>query len=284
MLSVFQCNRAEEFLRLHRRGTPFVLANAWDVASARIFESAGFPAIGTTSAGVAATLGFPDGQRIKLQDTVEVVRRIVRLAGVPVSADIEAGYATTPEGVAASAAAVLDAGAVGINIEDATGDPDRPLFDTGEMIEKIAAIRAMAVSQHIHLVINARTDVILLNGADSPDAVAATVTRGNAYREAGADCIFVPDFEDMTAPIMTVLVQEIDAPINIIAGAKTPPIPELEEIGVARVSLGPRMMRAAFALLKRIADEILNDGTYTLMTTDTMSYADVNALFEPAGK
>ncbi|UCD64919.1 MAG: isocitrate lyase/phosphoenolpyruvate mutase family protein, partial [Candidatus Zixiibacteriota bacterium] len=153
-----QRKKAEDFLGLHHASRPFVLGNAWDVASARIFELAGFRAIGTTSAGIAATLGFPDGQHITVQDTAEVVRRMVKRVAVPVSADIEAGYASSVEGVVESARVVLQAGAVGINIEDSTSDPENPLIDPMFRSETISAIRRMAADDDIRLVINARTD------------------------------------------------------------------------------------------------------------------------------
>lgn len=274
-----QKDLAEDFLKIHQTPPLFVLANAWDVASARIFELAGFRAIGTTSAGIAATLGFPDGQKITVHETVEVVRRMVRLVRLPISADIEAGYASTVEGVVESARSVLEAGAVGINIEDSTGDSRHPLYDIEFQKEKISGIREMAQSESIHLVINARTDAFMLMKDDDNVRLSRTIERANAYREAGADCIFVPDLEDMTAIAMKTLVGEIDAPINIIAGPKTPPVRELEAIGVRRVSLGPRHHRATFAVLKKIAEEILEKGTFTGLSAEGFSYSDVNRMF-----
>ena len=275
-----QQKKAESFLKLHLDTTPFVLANAWDVASARIFELAGFKAIGTTSAGIAATLGFPDGQRISVHDSAEVVRRLVRRINLPVSADLEAGYAASIEGVVESARIMLDAGAVGINIEDGTGNPRDPLLDKVFQAEKISAIREMATKENIHLVINARTDTFLTSTPGDTSRFPRTVERARAYREAGADCIFVPDFEDLDRETMKRLVKEIDAPINVIAGSKTPPLRELEEIGIARVSLGPRHMRATFSLLRKIATEIMEKGTFTNMTADAFSYSDVKRMFE----
>lgn len=275
-----QRRKAEAFLALHDKPAIFVLANAWDVSSAKIFEIEGFKAIGTTSAGIAATLGYPDGQRMSLGETTDVVRRIVEHVDLPVSADIEAGYADSIEGIVESVRRILNVGAVGINLEDGTGDPSQPLYDVSFQVDKIRAIREMTVSENIHLVVNARTDVYLVSGGDPERRYQHAVERGNAYREAGADCVFVPDVGDLDKETIARLVKEIDAPVNIIAGAHTPPLAELGEIGVSRVSLGPRPMRAVLAFIRKIAQELQNSGTYTLMTADALSYAEVNSWFE----
>src|SRR5574341_388717 len=226
-----QKQKADDFLALHHAPTILMLPNAWDVASEKIFELEGFKAIGTTSAGIAAMLGYADGQNMSLAENMEVVQRIVNNTSLPVSADIEAGYATSIEGVVKAANEVLNVGAVGLNLEDSTGDPATPFFDKALQQEKIKAIREMSVAKGIHLVINARTDVIM-NNDDSPQYLREAIDRGNAYREAGADCIFVPDVGNLDKKLIPVLVREIDAPINIIAGATTPPIPELQDVGV----------------------------------------------------
>lgn len=272
--------KAEEFLALHDAPPILVLPNAWDVVSARIFELEGFKAVGTTSAGIAATLGYADGQRMAMEDTIEVVRRIAGRIRVPLSADMEAGYSTEIDGVVESARAVLDAGAVGLNLEDSTLDPEAPLFDTSLQVEKISAIREMASSVGVPLVVNARTDGYLFLDDDPAALLKLTVERANAYRQAGADCIFVPDDGKLDKETIARLVDEIEAPVNVIAGARTPPLAELEAIGVARVSLGPRPMRAALALVRNIARELLEKGTYTRMTAETMTYSEVNRMFE----
>ena len=187
-----QGKKADDFLALHHAPAVLILPNAWDVASQKIFELEGCKAIGTTSAGIAATLGYADGQEMDLDTNLEMVRRIVSNSKLPVTADMEAGYATSIEGVAAAARAVLDVGAVGLNLEDCTGDASAPLFDMALQQEKIRAMREMSDAEEIHLVINARTDACLLGDGGSSD-LASAIRRGNAYREAGADCIFVPD-------------------------------------------------------------------------------------------
>lgn len=273
-----QRQKADDFLALHHAPTILILPNAWDVASAKIFELEGFKAIGTTSAGIASTLGYADGQHMSLAENMEVVQRIVNNTTLPVSADIESGYATSIEGVVKAAHAVLNVGAVGLNLEDSTGDPTTPLFDKALQQDRIKAIREMSIAKGIHLVINARTDVIMI-GDDSPQSLRDAIDRGNAYREAGADCIFVPDVGNLDKKSIPILVKEIDAPINIIAGATTPPITELQEMGVSRVSVGPRPMRAVLSLLRKIAKELMTTGTYRLMSESSISYSEVNQWF-----
>jgi 2-methylisocitrate lyase-like PEP mutase family enzyme len=273
-----QRQKADDFLALHHAPTILILANAWDVVSGKIFELEGFKAIGTTSAGIAATLGYADGQKMSLAENLEVVQRLVNSTTLPVSADIEAGYATSIEGVVKAAHAVLNVGAIGLNLEDSTGDPTTPLFDKALQQDKIKAIREMAVARGIHLVINARTDVYLVHD-ESTQTLRHAIDRGNAYKEAGADCIFVPDVGSLDKKGIAILVKEIDAPINIVAGATIPPIPELQDLGVSRVSVGPRPMRAVLSLLRKIAKELMATGTYKLMTESSISYSEVNQWF-----
>jgi 2-methylisocitrate lyase-like PEP mutase family enzyme len=191
-----QRQKAGAFLEFHRAPSLLVLPNAWDVVSAKIFELEGFTAIGTTSAGVAATLGYADGEQMSLAESLEATRRIADNTVLPVSADLEAGYSDRVEGVVEAAAGVLDAGAVGLNLEDGTGRSRAPLFEGALQQEKIGAIREMSATRGIHLVINARTDVYLV-GDDASRNLRDAIERGNAYREAGADCIFVPDVGDL---------------------------------------------------------------------------------------
>ncbi len=273
-----QKQKAQDFLELHHAPSIFILPNAWDVASAKIFELEGFKSIGTTSAGIAAMLGYADGQNMSLVENMDVVRRIVKNTFLPVSADIEAGYAVSTEGVVEAARAVLDAGAVGLNLEDSTGNIQIPLYDQFLQQEKIKAIREMSIDKGIHLVVNARTDAYMLSQKPA-DGLREAIKRGNAYREAGADCIFVPDVGNLDKKTIEMLVKEIDAPINIIAGTSTPPILELQEMGVSRVSVGPRPMRAVLSLLRKIAKELVTEGTYKLMMESSISYSEVNKWF-----
>lgn len=274
-----QIQQAEEFLALHHSSSIFILPNAWDVISAKIFETEGFRAIGTTSAGISATLGYADGENMSLSENLSTVRRIVNNTSLPVSADIEAGYASSAEGAARSAESVLAAGAVGINIEDSLTRPVYHLMDMEYLKEKIIAIREMSKKKKIHLVINARTDIYLIN-ENNRDCLDETIRRGNTYTEAGADCIFIPDNGNLDSKTIKILVKEIEAPINIIAGETSPPISELQDLGVRRVSVGPRPMRAVLSLLKDISKELMEKGTYTKMINSKISYSDINNWFK----
>jgi len=275
-ITITQQTRAETLRALHHGPSPLILPNAWDVVSARLFEEAGCRAIGTTSAGIAATLGYPDGERAPRDELLAVVDRIARAVAVPVTADIEAGYGDTPAEAARTARAVIAAGAVGLNLEDGTGDPARPLMDTASQVAKIRAVREAAVAAGLPLVLNARTDVYWLAVGDADGRFAAAVERLRAYRAAGADCLFVPGVGD--GETIGRLVRAVDGPFNVLAGAETPAIADLGRLGVRRVSVGSAPLRATLGLVRRIADELLRQGTYTRMTTDAIPYAEVNQL------
>lgn len=270
-----QTNKAIQFRQLHCGSRALVLPNAWDVASARIFEDAGFSAIATTSAGIAFSLGYPDGQRIPREEMLARIGRIARAIHVPVTADIEAGYGSSAEAAAATTLELIQAGAVGMNLEDASGNPDEPLIDLQLAVEKIKAARAAAAQQHVQIVLNARTDVYLLPGGDSDGDYSEALRRLVGYREAGADCVFAPGLKD--ADTIGRLVKAVNCPLNILAVPGTPSIPELEKLGVARVSLGSGPMRATLGLLRRVAEELKTSGTYSAME-GSVPYAEVNKL------
>lgn len=270
--------KAHELRDLHAGPRILVLPNAWDAASARIFEVAGFRAIATTSAGIANSLGYADKQRISGAEMLAMVGRIARAVSVPVTADMEAGYGRTPDEASETARAVIAAGAVGMNFEDGTDNPKAPLFEISHQAERIKAIREAAASAGVPLVLNARTDVYLAQMGDAAARFDHAIRRAHAYRQAGADCLFVPGVRD--PEVIARLVREIGGPVNILAGAGTPPVAELERLGVARVSVGSGPMRATMALTRRIAKELLESGTYTAFTEDTIAYTEANQLFE----
>ena len=269
---------AEEFLKLHHEPQILLLPNAWDVVTTKIYEQLGFRAIGTTSAGIAATLGYPDGEVMTLEENLSVVKRIIKSTNLPVSVDIEGGYSSNIEGAVKAADAALEIGAVGVNLEDSTGDNNNPFFDVSEVVERIKGIRSMAEVREIQLVINLRTDVYMLSEDDPRIKFRHTVERANIFKEAGADCIFVPDMGNLNEKIIKEFVKEIDAPLNIIAADNIPPVQKLEEIGVARLSFGPRPMRAMLALLVRMKKELLEKGTYEIMSSDMLSYSEINKI------
>jgi len=268
--------RAETLRRLHQGPRILVLPNVWDVVTARIVEAAGFAALATTSAGVAFALGYPDGERIRRAEMAAAVRRIAARVRVPVTADMEAGYGRTPEAAAETAREVIAAGAVGMNLEDAPGDGDG-LFDVALQAERVRAARESAESAGVPLVINARTDVFLASIGAPETRLSHAVRRLNAYRAAGADCLFAPGVADR-ATIAT-LVREVGGPLNVLAGPGCPPVPELEALGVRRLSLGSGVMRATLGLVRRIAGELRGPGTFTALVGDQVpSHAEVNRL------
>jgi 2-methylisocitrate lyase-like PEP mutase family enzyme len=270
-----QTDKAMQFRQRHRGPGVFVLPNAWDVASARIIEEAGFPAIATTSAGIAFSLGHPDGQRIPREEMIARIARIVRAVKVPVTADIEAGYGATPEDAARTTRELIQAGAIGMNLEDRSGNPDQPLLDLSLAVEKIKAAREAAAQLRVPIVVNARTDVYLLPDAQPEAGYYEAHLRLTTYRDAGADCVFAPGLKD--AETIGRLVRDLQCPVNILAVAGTPSVPELEKLGVARVSLGSGPMRATLGLLRKIAEELKATGTYSALD-GAVPYAEVNKI------
>ncbi|MEP6995309.1 MAG: isocitrate lyase/phosphoenolpyruvate mutase family protein [Acidobacteriota bacterium] len=267
--------KAERLRELHRPGQPLVLVNAWDCASARIFEEAGSAAIATTSAGIAFACGYPDGQKIPPALMLEAVARICASVSVPVTADLEAGYGTSPEELERTVRGMLDAGAVGLNLEDHVGDPADPLVELPIQLEKIRAVQAAGERLGVPIVLNARTDPYLRGIGSTGEMFAETIRRGEAFRDAGADCVFVPGVTD--PGVIGDIVKRLACRVNILAGAGSPPIAELARIGVARVSLGSGPIRAAMSLIRRLADEVLLRGTYSTLEGIT-SHASMNAL------
>ena len=252
-----QAEKAEKFSNLHKDGT-FILPNAWDVASACVLVDVGYEAIATTSGGCAFSMGFCDGENIGREGMAEVVGRIARNVNIPVSADMEAGYGPLPEDVAKTIKAALDAGVVGVNIEDSIKIGPRRLYDFEIAVERIRSARISADKYGIPAVINARTDGYTLGGDE--DMFDETVRRANAYLEAGANCAFVIGVRD--GALIQRLVSSVDGAVNILAGPGTPPISELKRIGVRRVTVGGNLAKAAYSLVMKAAKEMKFDGTY----------------------
>jgi 2-methylisocitrate lyase-like PEP mutase family enzyme len=244
--------KAKYFRSLH---VPvLVLPNAWDPASARLIEHAGAKAIAIGSAGVAWAHGKRDGHLTR-EEAVEAVRRIVQVVSIPVTADIESGY----DDVAATIRGIVEAGAVGCNLEDSPGPNGTGLVEKDLYADRIRAARETGGD----IFINARTDVFL-NEVGAPETrLKQAIERGNFYREAGADCIFVPGVTDEAT--IQQLVSEIDAPLNVLIRANSPKIQRLREIGVVRASAGPRIAEAAHAATLAAAREMLERGTYDSM-------------------
>ena len=272
-----QRTKAEVFRALHGGPRTLLLPNVWDVASARVIQQAGLPALATTSAGVAFSVGYPDGEKIQRDEMLKMVARIASAVTVPVTADVEAGYGPKPEDAALTAEGVIEAWAVGMNLEDGTENPDHPLADLSLQLEKIAALREKAKRLGVPLVLNARTDVYLLSVGAAESRYDETVRRLSAFRGAGADCVFAPGVKD--AATIARLVSDLRCPLNILAGPGSLSVGELEQLGVARVSLGSGPMRATLGLIRRMVEELKSTGTYKSIE-GAPSHAEVNRLME----
>lgn len=267
MVSRTQKEKAEHFLNMHLAKDILILANSWDAGSSRLIEACGYRAIGTTSMGIAASLGYPDGGIMRLPEMLPVVSRIVAAVRLPVTADMEAGYGDNTDDIVSSVRKIIATGIVGINIEDSVS-MSPVLIDELEFSERIAAIRELSDALGFHLVINARTDAFYTSPGPTREKLAESIRRGNRYAEAGADCVFVQPV--WQRDLISTLVKEIDAPINILAnpgigGGMPPSVGELQEMGVARLSLGSGLMKATLALMKKVADELVGPGTYTTL-------------------
>jgi 2-methylisocitrate lyase-like PEP mutase family enzyme len=209
---------------------------------------------------------------------LEAIARIARVVDVPVTADIESGYAPSPKDLGETIRAVINAGAIGFNLEDATGDSSQPLVALEQQIERIRAAREAADNADVPVVINARTDVYLERVGEPASRFAETIRRLNAYREAGADCLFVPGVTDIA--VLAQLVRSLPGPLNVLAGPGMPPVADLQRIGIARLSVGSGIMRATLALARDAADELLQRGTYNTFLDRNIPYSEVNELMK----
>lgn len=261
--------KAELLRRLHEGPEVLVLPNAWDAISARIIEAEGFPAIATSSAGVAAVLGYPDGQEIPQSEMLFLISGIAASVDVPVTADVEAGYGDPVQ----TALDLVDCGAVGMNLEDMAGHELLPLDDQLRLIREV---RVAGERAGVHVVINARTDIFLARHGDEGTRFERAVERLNAFRDAGADCLFAPGVTD--AETIGGLVSAVNGPLNILAGPGAPSIPQLKALGVRRVSLGSGPSRVALGSLRRFARTLRDEGTFAALGTEAVPYAEVQSL------
>ncbi|MGE5621016.1 MAG: isocitrate lyase/PEP mutase family protein [archaeon] len=267
MVTQDQKTKAETFLKLHTQKEILVLLNSWDPGSSKLIEASGFKAIATTSMGISASLGYPDCQKIPFSEMMDAIAKIASRVSIPVTADIEGGFGKNLDEILSSIGKVIATGIVGINIED-SNDLSPELVEIPEFCERLQAIRKLSDKLGFHLVINARTDVFLTSSGAPESRLKNAIERGNRYREAGADCIFVPGI--WARDDISTLVKEIEAPINILANPTNAPslppsVAELEALGVARVSLGASVTKASLLLIKKIADELLSDGSYNTL-------------------
>ena len=266
---------ATTFRELHHSARPLLLVNAWDVVSARIVEDSGAPAIATTSAGVAWAEGFADGEQITREHMLSRVAHIARSVNVPVSADLEGGYGETVADARTTALGAIECGAVGLNFEDAHPN-GQGLLDIDAQVARIKAMRDAATDAGVPLVINARTDTFLADvGPDDAWRLAESLRRGNEYLAAGADCVFVPGVTD--AATIQALVAGLRGPLNVLAGAATPSIAALRELGVARVSLGSGAMSVVLAEFRNLVRVLGETGDFAFLS-QRMQHGAVNAM------
>lgn len=238
-------DRADRLRELHEVPELLVLPNAWDVESARRFEALGCPALATTSAGVANALGFADGEAIPAAEMLDAVQRIAAAVDVPVTADLEAGYGLEPEELVGR---LLEAGAVGLNLEDTDHRGDGGLTDVDAQAERLAAVKAAGRGAGVDVVLNARVDVHLDEIGPPESRLEAAIARGRRYRQAGADCVYPIMVEEETD--IAALVAEV-GPINVLALPHAPPAARLRDLGVTRLSFGSGLMHIALAAAEK---------------------------------
>ncbi len=265
-----QDDRARRFRALHARPQPFVIPNPWDIGSARLLAAAGFEALATTSAGVAAAAGVVDGG-LDRSAAIAHVATIARATDLPVSADLEAGYHAAPDVVAATIVAAAAAGAVGGSIEDL--GPDGDLYERAHAVDRVRAAVEAARSRSHDFVLTARCESMLTATADLDE----TIVRLQAYQDAGADVLYAPGLT--TADEIRAVVSALDRPVNVLMGlgGATFTVAQLGELGVRRISLGSGLARAAYGALLRAAREMQADGTFSF-ADDAVPFGELQTL------
>jgi 2-methylisocitrate lyase-like PEP mutase family enzyme len=271
-----QTRLAEAFRKMHQAPPLLLLPNAWDAMSARVFEAAGFGAVASTSGGVAWALGYPDGEKAPWDEVVAATARMVRAVRVPLTADVEGGYAERPADVARHVTEIIRTGAVGINLEDSTAPADLPVRTFEDSVARIRAAREAANAAGVPIVINARVDLYHKHIGDEATCFAETVRRGRAYLAAGADCIYPFGLADMKA--IGELVAALNAPVNIVARAGSPSVAEFERLGVARVSIASGASTVIMETTQRIAAELRSTGRFDGLKS-SLKRPDIQQLF-----
>ena len=270
-----QSSKAEEFRALHNRKRLLILPNGWDVASARLFENEGFPAVATSSAGMMVSLGYPDGEEIPMKEFLAAVSRIARVVSIPLSVDVVGGFGDSPSGVAKTVGAVVKAGAVGINIEDFVHSTKR-LLPMRKQLETLRELVGLRKTLEVPFVINARTDALRYGAGNEAVNFDEAVERAEAYRDAGADCVYPMGLTD--AASISKFVRALDFPVNVMVRRGLPSVEELQRLGVARVSFGPSASYASMGLLHRAAREVREKGTYETLIEGAIGFDELNSL------
>ncbi len=265
-------DRAQRFLALHHERKPLLMPNAWDAGSAKVLESLGFDAIATTSSGYAATLGRLDGS-VSREEALAHAKSIVAATNVPVSADLENGFADEPAGVAETVARALEVGLAGCSVEDFTGDPDNPIYELDLARARIAAAAEAAHAGPVPLVLTARAE----NHIRGRDDLEDTIARLSAYEQAGADVLFAPglaDREDIRR-----LVASLGRPVSVLLLPGAPTVGELAGLGVRRVSVGGAFAFATYATLVEAATELREAGTSSFLERSATGAKSARAAF-----
>ena len=276
-----QIQHGERFRDLHASPQTFLMPNSWDPGSACMLAAAGFQCLATTSAGISYSLGQPDYEGcVSRSEMIDRIHLIAAAVDLPVSADLEAGFGASPEDVAETIRLAIQAGVVGGNIEDLSGDPRKPLFDIGLSAERIRAAREAADRSGIPFTLTARTDCYL---AGVPSPFAEAVRRARLFREMGADCLFVPGLND--AETIASLVREVDGPINVVMGLTGTAftVSQLGSLGVRRVSIGGSLARSALGLIRRAAQEMREHGSFSF-AEQQIPDAELCSFFASIGK
>jgi len=268
--------RRARFRQLHERGC-FVIPNPWDVGSARLLQSLGFPALASTSAGLAFSLGLPDGA-VPREAVLRHLGELVGGTDVPVSADFEAGYAGDPAGVADGVRSCLETGVAGLSIEDATGDRERPLFELPEAVERLTAARRAIDASGSGALLTARAECFLVG---HPEPLRESLRRLEAYAAAGADCLYAPGLGS-AAEVAEVVRAVAPLPVNVLAGAPGFTVAQLRDLGVRRISVGAALARAAWGAFQRAAEEIAGPGTFQALG-QAAPYARLQSFFTEDG-
>ena len=269
--------KAENFKRQHQSEKIFIMANAWNTGSAILLEQAGFTAIGTTSAGIAFSHGLPDYQsELSFETALEETQSIAKAVNIPVSMDAENGYGDSPEAVFENMKRIVDTGVVGASIEDYRGQQSDPLYDIELATDRIRSAKEAVTCLEYPFMLTARAECYL-TGHEDP--FRESVKRVNRYREAGADCLFVPGVKDIDT--IRQLVSEVDGPISVVMGLSGKPISvvELEDAGVSRISIGGSLARATFGFVRQAAREMLDNGTFDF-SSQQIADSELCSLFQ----
>lgn len=267
---------AAEFKALHHSGESLILANVWDAVSAKIIENSGFPALATSSAGVAWAMGYKDGEKIPPNLMIESISRMARTINIPLSADIEGGYyRDNLEQFSEFIEQVIEAGAIGVNLEDGHAHSEN-LTPTDFQCEVIHAAKEAGRKKGIDLFVNARTDAMVLSKS-LDERIQISIEKAHAFEAAGADCVFVPFISELEAVIQ--LKQNINLPLNILI-SKTLDVKQLKALKVERISTGSRPLMALMNRLNRIGETLKNENDWSILFEEYPSYDELNGWFK----